>query len=253
MANDVKNRNEFDYNCHDPRDHPLLSSEKFDRTPHYWGHRKRLRLRFLSSQSLMPDYELIEMLLALVQPRKDVKPLAKRLVSLFKSINGIIGAEISQLRSVDGMGDSSISMFKVIHECVCRSLKASIMQQPLMNNGEMVMEYCRASIGYLGKEETRLLFLNSKNYLIADEYKSEGTIDYSYAYPREIITRALELRAKSIIMVHNHPSGDPSPSKSDIEVTLKVRDIAESMEMKLHDHIIVASGGCYSMKANGDV
>jgi DNA repair protein RadC len=127
------------------------------------------------------------------------------------------------------------------------------MDRPLINNGERVIEYCKASMAYLGREQNRVLFLNSKNYLIADEMKAEGTIDYSYTYPREIITRALELRAKSIIMVHNHPSGDPSPSKSDIEITLHVKDIASKMEINLHDHIIVASSGCYSLKVNGHI
>lgn len=127
------------------------------------------------------------------------------------------------------------------------------MDRPLMNNGERVIEYCRASMGYLGREQSRVLFLNSKNYLIADEMKTEGTVDYSYTYPREIIARALELRAKSIIMVHNHPSGDPTPSRADIELTHHVRDIAAPLEIKLHDHIIVASSDCYSMKLNGDI
>lgn len=242
----------FETDILDNHNHLLISNEQFDRTPHYFGHRQRLRERFLSmDQSNLPDYELVEMLLGLAQPRKDVKPLAKRLLWLFKSFNGIIGAEIGQLRAVGGIGDSSIAMFKVIHESVCRILKKSIMDRPLMNNGEQVMEYCKASMAYLGREQNRILFLNSKNFLIADEMKSEGTIDYSYTYPREIITRALELRAKSIIMVHNHPSGDPSPSQADIELTLDVKEIASKMEINLHDHIIVASSHCYSMKIAG--
>lgn len=221
-------------------------------THDYLGHRARLRQRFLSTdQSVMSDYELIEMLLGIVQPRKDTKPLAKRLLKLFGSFNGIVGAETGQLRAVHGVGDSSIAMLKVIHESVCRMLKENLMHMPLMNNGERVIDYCRASMGYLGREQSRVLFLNSKNYLIADEMKSEGTIDYSHTYPREIITRALELRAKSLIMVHNHPSGDPTPSKNDIDVTKHVQDIATKMEINLHDHIIVSRTGWYSMKLSG--
>jgi DNA repair protein RadC len=238
----------------DKEDDTNIKSEEAELKPHYLGHRQRLRERFLSGdQSKVMDYELLEMLLGLILPRKDTKPLAKRLLKLFGNFSGIIGAEVGQLKAVEGIGDSSIAMFKVIHESICRILKENLMSRPLLNNGERVVDYCRAGMAYLGREQHRILFLNSKNYLIADEMRIEGTIDYTYTYPREIITRALEVRAKSIIMVHNHPSGDPSPSKEDIIITKQVQDIASKMEIYLHDHIIVAKKGAYSMRLAGDI
>lgn len=222
--------------------------------PDYIGHRERLRTRFLSGdQALIPDYELLEMLLGIIQPRRDTKPLAKQLLRLFGSFAAVVGAEAGQLQAVKGMGAMSISMFKVIHEIVCRMLKEDIMRSPIMNNGDIVINYCRASMAYLGREQNRVLFLNSKNYLIADELKYDGTVDYSHTYPREIITRALELRAKSIIMVHNHPSGDHTPSKQDVEVTKHMLDLCRKMEILLHDHIIVSKTGFFSMKMQGVV
>ena len=225
------------------------TAAKISEKPDYFGHRERLRRRFLSiDTSAMYDYEILEMLLGIIQPRKDTKPVAKDLLRIFGSFNGIIGAEIGQLKAIKGVGDSSIAMLKVVHESVCRMLKETAMDRPLLNNGERVIDYCKASMAYLGHEQHRVLFLNTKNYLIADEMKAEGTIDYAHTYPREIITRALELRAKAMIMVHNHPSGDPTPSKDDVDVTKHVADIAARMEISLHDHIVVAKNGCCSMR-----
>ena len=186
--------------------------------PHYLGHRKRLRDRFLKNeQSVMLDYELLEMLLGIVQPRKDIKPVAKKLLRLFGSFAGVIGAEIGQLQAVSGMGTSSIAMLKIIHE------------------------------------HNRVLFLNSKNYLIETEMRARGTIDHTHTYPREIVTRALELRAKAIIMVHNHPSGIVTPSCEDLQVTLAVRDAARLMDIELHDHLIVSRNDYYSMRMEEDI
>jgi len=222
--------------------------------PDYLGHRARLRKRFLAGdQGAMPDYELLEMLLGIIQPRKDTKGLAKRLLKIFSSFGGVIGAENGQLKAIEGMGESTIAMLKVIHEALCRILKQNLMNKPLMNTGERVIDYCIASMGYLGREQHRVLFLNNKNYLISDEMKSEGTVDHAHTYPREIIARALELRAKAIIMVHNHPGGDPTPSKQDLVITLHMKDIASRMEINLHDHIIVARGSHYSMRTQGDI
>ena len=218
----------------------------------YEGHRERLRARFLANdQASMPDYELLEMLLGIIQIRKDTKPLAKQLLRIFGSVAGVIGAEPGQLQSVKGVGMSSIAMMKVMHEILCRILKEEAMRQPVMSSGERVLNYCRASMAYLGREQNRVLFLNSKNYLIADELKYEGTVDYTHTYPREIIARALELRAKSMIMVHNHPSGDYTPSKEDIDITKHVHEIAKKMEINLHDHVIVSKAGWFSMRGEG--
>ena len=222
--------------------------------PHYFGHRKRLRDRFLKNeQSVMLDYELLEMLLGIVQPRKDIKPVAKKLLRLFGSFAGVIGAEIGQLQAVNGMGTSSIAMLKIIHESICRILKERAMNRPLISNGEQVIEYCKISMGYLGTEHNRVLFLNSKNYLIETEMRARGTIDHTHTYPREIVTRALELRAKAIIMVHNHPSGVVTPSCEDLQVTLAVRDAARLMDIELHDHLIVSRNDYYSMRMEEDI
>jgi DNA repair protein RadC len=230
-----------------------MTTKTTDETePHYVGHRSRLRKRFLASdQASMCDYELLEMLLGIIQIRGDTKPIAKLLLKQFGSLAGVIGAETGQLQSVKGIGTMSIAMLKVIHEIVCRMLKEQVMNNPVIDTGERVVDYCRAAMSYLAREQNRILFLNSKNYLIYDELKYDGTVDYAHTYPREIITRALELRAKSIIMVHNHPSGDCVPSRRDLDVTKHIKDIATRMEINLHDHIIVTKTGYYSMRIAG--
>lgn len=239
--------------CDHENPDPIASTQVVE-VPHYFGHRERLRERFLKGeQSAVHDYELVEMLLGIIQPRKDTKPVAKYLLRIFGSFAGIIGAEVGQLQAINGMGRSSIAMFKVIHESICRILKEGAMKRPLMNNGERVIEYCKVSMGYLGTEHNKVLFLNSKNYLIEAEMKARGTIDHTHTYPREIITRALELRAKAIIMVHNHPSGIVTPSQEDLDVTLAVKHAARLMEIDLHDHLIVSRNDYYSMRMEGDI
>ena len=221
--------------------------------PHYIGHKSRLRKRFLSHDpSALPDYELMEMLLSIIQPRKDTKPIAKDLLKIFGSFTGVVCAESSQLKAIQGMGESSISMFKVIHESICRILKQGIMDKPILSNMHRVIDYCKTSMAYRGTEQSRILFLNAKNYLISDEMKTSGTITHVTVHAREVVKRALDLYASGIIMVHNHPTGDPTPSDQDITLTKEICRIAEGLSITLHDHIIVAKNGYYSMHHNND-
>lgn len=221
--------------------------------PHYTGHKSRLRKRFLAHDpSALPDYELIEMLLSVIQPRKDMKPLAKELLRIFESFTAVICAESAQLKAVEGIGESSIAMFKVIHEAICRILKQGIMDRPVINNISRVVDYCKASMAYRGTEQSRILFLNAKNYLISDEMRTNGTVCQVTVHAREVVKRALDLYASGMIMVHNHPTGDPSPSQQDIDLTREVCRISDGLSLTLHDHIIVAKNGYYSMKHNGD-
>lgn len=214
------------------------------------GHRARLRQRFLQAgPSSLQDYEVLEMLIGFARPLIDTKPIAKSLLASFNDLKGVIGADISQLRSVVGIGEMSIVLLKIVHETVCRFLRSHIStNKPILDNPEEVINYCRAKIGYLSKEVNLILFLNNKNGLISTELRFEGTVDHSHTYPREIIAKALEVGAKAIIMVHNHPSGDPTPSPEDIEVTKNMNDIADLMNISLHDHLIIGRHTAYSMR-----
>ncbi|USO00769.1 MAG: DNA repair protein RadC [Alphaproteobacteria bacterium] len=216
---------------------------------HRIGHRKRLRERFLESDhSKFSDYELIELILQLAQPRKDVKPLAKGLLSHFKRFGAVIGAEAGELAKIKGIGTTSITVLKLIHESLCRLLQEDLLDKPLLNSGEKVIAYCRSRMAYLSKEQFRILFLNKKNVLIKDEVQQTGTIDQAVIYPREVIQRSLDLGASAIILIHNHPSGNSMPSQADISITYQIRDIANMMNIALHDHIIVSTKGFFSMK-----
>ncbi len=215
------------------------------------GHRARLRERFLLSDSAtVTDAEVLELLLFLVQPRKDVKPIAKRLLKFRKTFAAVMGCDLDLLRSIKGVGDSSIAMFKVIHESVCRVLRHDLTSRSLLNNIDSVVAYCRSRMGYLSREQTRVLFLNQKNYLITDEVQHEGTIDHTSMYPRELMRRCLQLGAGAMILVHNHPSGDSSPSSADVEVTKHIFELSKMMNIALHDHIIITSRSFFSFRQN---
>ncbi|QEK38375.1 RadC family protein [Candidatus Cytomitobacter primus] len=215
------------------------------------GHRKRLREKFLESDhSKFSDYELIELLLQMAQPRKDVKPLAKDLIAYFRSFSAVISAETSKLQQITGMGPTSVTMLKIVHESLCRLLKEDLSSGPILNTGDKVLDYCKARMAHLPKEQFRVLFLNKKNVLIKDEVQQTGTIDHAPIYPREVIQKSLDLGASAIILVHNHPSGNCSPSNADITVTYQLRDIANMMNINLHDHLIISKGGCFSMREN---
>jgi DNA repair protein RadC len=218
-------------------------------TPHYHGHRMRLRERFHSAgPDALSDYELLEMVLFAAQPRRDVKPLAKSLLKKFGSFAEAVHAPETLLREVDGMGEASINQLKLIAAASSRIAKGKLSQRTLLSSWNDVIAYCRTSMAFADKEQFRLLFLDKRNQLIADEVQQVGTVDHTPVYPREVIKRALELSATAIILVHNHPSGDPTPSSADIQMTRAIIDIAAPLGVSVHDHIIVGKNGHASLK-----
>jgi DNA repair protein RadC len=218
-------------------------------TPHYLGHRERLRDRFHSAgPGALSDYELLEMVLFIVQPRRDMKPLAKSLLKKFGSFAEVIHAPEGRLKEVDGVGDATISAFKVIAAAASRIAKGQLKQRTMLSLWTDVIDYCRTSMAFADKEQFRILFLDKRNQLISDEVQQVGTVDHTPVYPREVIKRALELSATAILLVHNHPSGDPTPSQADIHMTKAIIDIATPLGISVHDHIIVGKNGHTSMK-----
>ncbi len=220
--------------------------------PHYLGHRERLRRRVLEGGTeALPDYELLEFLLFTAQPRGDMKPLAKALVARFRSFAGVLSAEPDSLLAIPGMGEASVAALKAVREAGLRLLRADVANRPVLSSWQQLLAYCQAAAGYAEVEEFRLLFLDRKNALIADERQQRGTIDHTPVYPREVVKRALELGASALIMVHNHPSGDPTPSKADIEMTREVQKAAAVLGVILHDHVILGRGRHTSLKSLG--
>ena len=218
-------------------------------TPHYHGHRERLRERFYSAGAdALSDYELLEMALFPALPRRDTKPLAKSLLKTFGSFAEVIHAPAARLREVEGIGDASINQLKMIAAAASRVAKGEIKRSIALSSWNAVIEYCRSSMAFADKEQFRLLFLDKRNQLIADEIQQTGTIDHTPVYPREVIKRALELSATALILVHNHPSGDPTPSQADIQMTKAIVDIATPLGISVHDHIIVGKNGHASLK-----
>jgi len=216
------------------------------------GHRKRLRERLLKSGGdALHDYELLEMVLFAAMPRGDAKPLAKRLIDRFGGFAASIAADQQALRSVDGLGDAGIAALKVAEVAAQRLGRESVIDKPVLSNWDRLIDYCRMQIGRSTREHFRVLFLNRRNVLVADEEQQRGTVDHTPVYPREVVKRALELGASAIIMVHNHPSGDPEPSRGDIDMTHEVRDIASRLDIALHDHIVVSAKGHRSFKSMG--
>jgi DNA repair protein RadC len=218
-------------------------------TPHYHGHRERLRERFRNAGAdALSDYELLEMVLFAAQPRRDMKPLAKLLLKKFGSFAEVIHAPEARLREVDGIGEASVNQLKLIAAAATRIAKSQLQQRPLLSSWNDVIDYCRTSMAFADKEQFRILFLDKRNQLIADEVQQTGTVDHTPVYPREVIKRALELSATAVILVHNHPSGDPTPSQADIQMTRAIVDIAMPLGISVHDHIIVGKNGHASMK-----
>lgn len=220
--------------------------------PGHAGHRRRLRERFLKGGAdAVPDYELLELLLFQAQPRLDTKPLAKRLLERFGSFAEVISAEPRALREVKGVGDGAVAALKTVQAAALRLARGDVLEKPVLSNWNKLIAYCRASMAFEKTERFRVLFLNRQNTLIADEEQQKGTVDHTPVYPREVVKRALELGATAIIMVHNHPSGDPTPSKADIEMTREVKDAGSKLGIVLHDHLIVSREGHASFKEMG--
>ncbi len=216
------------------------------------GHRQRLRSRFLASGGeSMPDYELLEMVLFAAIPRGDVKPLAKRLLKRFGSFADTIAAPHDVLREVQGVGEAAVASLKLVEAAAQRLGQETVMDRPVLSSWDRLIAYCRMRLGRAEREHFRVLFLNRKNILIADEEQQRGTIDHTPVYPREVVKRALQLGASAIIMLHNHPSGDPEPSKGDIDMTREIRETAERLGIMLHDHVIVSKTSHRSFKSMG--
>ena len=220
-----------------------------DETPHYHGHRERLRERFRGAgPDALSDYELLELVLFTAQPRRDVKPLAKALLKTFGSFAEVVHAPETRLREIKGVGDAAIHQFRLIAAASHRIAKGELKNRKSLSSWQDVIDYCRTSMAFAEKEQFRLLFLDKRNQLIADEVQQTGTVDHTPVYPREVIKRALELSATAIILVHNHPSGDPTPSQADIQMTRAIVDIAKPLGIAVHDHIIVGRNGHASLK-----
>ncbi|MDP9195718.1 MAG: DNA repair protein RadC [Pseudomonadota bacterium] len=220
--------------------------------PHYHGHRERLRQRFLTTGAeSFQDYELLELLLFPAIPRKDVKSLAKSLLAAFETLWGVVNAPHHRLREQFRLGDTVIAQLAIVGATALRMTRRQIAQRHVLGSWQAVLEYCEAVMAHETVEQLRLLFLDRRNSLIADEVQQRGTVDHTPVYPREVIKRALELGATAIILVHNHPSGDPTPSRADIDMTHHIIRAAEGVGIKVHDHIIVGRGRHSSMKNMG--
>lgn len=220
--------------------------------PHHSGHRDRLRARFVKSgPGACEDYELLELLLFAAIPRRDVKPLAKDLLKQFGSIAGVLGGDLQDLSKVKGLSENSAALFKVVHALTQRMLIEDVEKKPILGSWKKLLDYCHVAMAHEKREQFRVLFLNRKNQLIADEVQQVGTVDHAPVYPREIVRRALEVGATALILVHNHPSGDPSPSDSDISMTEEIVRAARTLDLVVHDHLIIAKSGHASFKALG--
>ncbi len=217
------------------------------------GHRKRLRERFLrAGAEALADYELLEMILFAAHPRADVKPLAKRLLKHFGSFAAVIHAPYTEYKKIEnGVGDATIAAIKTVEAAATRLLQEEVQRGTIISNWTSLLDYCKLNMANKKIEEFRVLFLNNKNELIADEVQQKGTVNHTAVYPREVIKRALELGATSIILAHNHPSGDPTPSQADIDITRQIIDAGRPLAVKVHDHLIIGKFGHYSLKSNG--
>jgi DNA repair protein RadC len=220
--------------------------------PHYLGHRERLRRRFLEGGAdSLPDYELLELLLMLAIPRADVKPLAKALIAEFGGFAGVISADPLRLMEVNGVKENTATALKVVQAAAQRLAQRQVQGRSVLSSWQALLDYCQASMAHRETEAFRILFLDRKNALIADEVQGEGTVDHTPVYPREVVKRALELNASALILVHNHPSGDPTPSRDDVEMTRRVAEAAKTIGIVVHDHVVIGRRGHYSFKSHG--
>ena len=220
--------------------------------PHFHGHRERLRKRVIDKgPESLSDYELVEFLLFGAKARGDTKPLAKSLMNKFKSLAGILAADPDRLMEIDGMGETSTAYLRVVREAAARMALEDARELPVVSSWSELLTYCRITLGHEKVEQFRLLFLDKKNRIIADELQQRGTVDHAPVYPREVLKRALELEATALILVHNHPSGDPTPSAADIAMTKEIKKVAKSLGISLHDHLIIARDGHASFKSLG--
>lgn len=230
----------------------LVQGDDGQLRPHYWGHRERLRQRFLSGgHEAMPEYELLEMLLFNAIARIDVKPLAKRLLAAFGDLNGVIAAPQARLMEVEGATDKVYFQLRLAEAFAHRMARAKVMQRHVLSSWDALMDYCKTVMAHRDTEQFRVLYLDRKNNLVADEAQAEGTVDHVPVYPREIVKRALELNASAVILVHNHPSGDPSPSNEDIVMTDRIFEACRAVGITIHDHVVIGKEEDASFKQLG--
>jgi DNA repair protein RadC len=219
--------------------------------PHQLGHRERLRHRAAQGLGALPDYELLELFLFRSLPQGDVKPLAKALLERFGGLAGVLGAPIGALKTVKGVGASVALDLRLLQEAALRIGRAEVARRPVISSWSALLAYTKAALAHEPREQFRVLFLDKKNQLILDEVMNEGTVDHAPVYPREVARRALELSASAVILVHNHPSGDPTPSGADIDMTRQVIEAGRALKIAVHDHLVVGREGVASFKALG--
>lgn len=215
-------------------------------------HRARLRERFrIGGAAALPDYELLELVLFRAIPRRDVKPLARHLLETFGDFNGVVSAPAARLQDLDGVGEAVVTELKIVEAAAHRLAQARVLKKHVVSSWDALLDYCQTAMAHGDVEQFRVLFLDRKNVLIADEAQARGTVDHVPVYPREVVKRALELNATALILVHNHPSGDPTPSGADIEMTEQIRIAAEALSITLHDHLVIGKSTELSFKAEG--
>lgn len=220
-----------------------------DSAPHFHGHRQRLRERFMDAgEAALADYEMLELLLFRAIARRDVKPLAKALITRFGSFAETVAARPERLREVDGLSEAAIVEIKLVEAASKRLARGALQKRPVLSSFMEVLDYCRTAMAFAEREEFRILFLDKRNALIADEVQGIGTIDHTPVYPREIVRRALELGSSALILAHNHPSGDPTPSAADIRMTKDIAAIAQPFGITVHDHLVVGRHGHSSFR-----
>lgn len=215
-------------------------------------HRQRLRARFMAGGAqAVPDYELLELVLFRAIPRRDVKPLAHALMARFGDFNRVITAPEARLRDISGIGDAVVTELKIVEAAAHRMARSKILQQHAVSGWDALLDYCHTTMSHRETEQFRVLYLDRKNVVIGDEEQAKGTVDHVPVYPREVAKRALELNASALILVHNHPSGDPTPSEADIEMTKQINNACHALGLTLHDHLIIGKSRELSFRAEG--
>ncbi len=237
----------------DPDDIPNPAPIGKGRVPSYMAdHRKRLRERFREGGAdALPDYEMLELVLFRAIPRQDVKPLARRLIDTFGDFNRVLSASPQSLAQIKGVGETVITELKVVEAAAHRLARARVIHKPALSSWDALVDYCHTVMAHRATEQFRILYLDRKNVLIADEAQAKGTVDHVPVYPREVVKRALELNASALILVHNHPSGDPTPSESDISMTHQIDTAAQALGVTVHDHLIIGKSRELSFRAEG--
>jgi DNA repair protein RadC len=248
----LRGLHDFELRLPPPALHGAAQAAEAPPRPHYWGHRQRLRERFVAGgHAAMPEYELLELVLFNAIERIDVKPLAKALLAVFGDLNGVVAASEQRLLQIPGATPRVHLQLKIVEAVAHRMARARVIQRSVIASWDELMRYCRTVMAYRDTEQFRILFLDRKNVLIADEAQAKGTVDHVPVYPREVAKRALELNASAIILVHNHPSGDPTPSQVDIDMTERIEVACQAIGVVLHDHVVIGKGAEASFRSLG--